>query len=145
MKRLSSSLREASDDENIDGEGGELACLWTFLAPLERVGSTRCTLDSVGLLAHTIAESLDGGSKVQKAVFVDFSSAFNAIPRSQILSILFSLHTDSLTSRHCRLLKYADDFVLCNSYNKAMKVFIQALLISTIVVRIAKQKIISIL
>ncbi len=127
----------------------------------------RSTLDAVGLLAHTIAKSLDGGSKVQKAVFVDFSSAFNTIPRSQILDrlsslgapswivrwllsyfnrrqrvclnvrcssymfnnvgvpqgpvlspFLFSLHTDSLTSRHSRVLKYADDFVLCNSYNK---------------------------
>ncbi len=33
----------------------------------------RSTLDAVGLLAHTIAKSLDGGSKVQKTVFVDFA------------------------------------------------------------------------
>ncbi len=31
---------------------------------------------------------------------------------------VFSLQNGSLTSRHCRLLKYADDFVLCNSYSK---------------------------
>ncbi len=30
----------------------------------------------------------------------------------------FSLYTDSLSPRHSRLLKYADDFVLCNSYSK---------------------------
>ncbi len=101
-------------------------------------------------------------------VFVDFSSAFNTIPRSQILGrlsslgapswivrwllsyftyrrqrvclngmysfylynnvgapqeavlspFLFSLHTDSLSPCHSRLLKYVDDFVLCNSYSK---------------------------
>ncbi len=28
----------------------------------------RSTVDAVGLLAHTIAKSLDGGSKVQKTV-----------------------------------------------------------------------------
>ncbi len=39
MKCLSSSLRVASDDENIDGEGDVLTCLSTFLSPLERVGS----------------------------------------------------------------------------------------------------------
>ncbi len=120
------------------------------------------------LILLKIAKSLDGGLKVYKAAFVDFSSAFNATPRSKILDrpsrlgapswivrwllsyftnrrqrvclngrcssylynnvgvpqgtvlspFLFSLQTDSLTSRHCRLLKYADDFVLCNSYNK---------------------------
>ncbi len=51
----------------------------------------RSTLGAVGLLAHTIAKSLDGGLKVQKAVFVDFSSAFNTVPRSQILDRLSSL------------------------------------------------------
>ncbi len=41
------------------------------------------------------------------------------VPQGAVLSpFLFSLHTDSLTSHHSRLLKYADDFVLCNSYNK---------------------------
>ncbi len=30
----------------------------------------------------------------------------------------FSLQTDSLSSCHSKLLKYADDFVLCNSYSK---------------------------
>ncbi len=44
----------------------------------------RSTLDAVGLVAHPIAKSLDGGSKVQNADFVDFSSALNTIPRSQI-------------------------------------------------------------
>ncbi len=48
----------------------------------------RSTLNAVGLLAHAIAKSLDGGSKVQKAVFVDFSSAFNTIPRWPCLSNL---------------------------------------------------------
>ncbi len=33
-------------------------------------------------------------------------------------TFLFSLHTDSLSSCHSRLLKYADDFMLCNSYIK---------------------------
>ncbi len=49
----------------------------------------------LGLLAHTIAKSLDGGSKVQKAVFVEFSRAFNIIPRSQILDRLSSLEAPS--------------------------------------------------
>ncbi len=31
---------------------------------------------------------------------------------------IFSLHTDSLSSCHGRLPKYADYFVLCNSYSK---------------------------
>ncbi len=55
----------------------------------------RSTLDAVGLLAHTIAKSLDGDSKVQKAVFVDFSSAFNTIPRSQLLDRLSILGAPS--------------------------------------------------
>ncbi len=128
------------------------------------IQKARSTLDAVGLLA----KSLDGGSKVQKGVFVDFSRALNTIPRSQILDrlsslgapfwivrwllsyftnrrqrvclngrcslylynnvgvpqgavlspFLFSLHADSLSSRHSRMLKYAHDFVLCNSYSK---------------------------
>ncbi len=41
------------------------------------------------------------------------------VPQGAVLSpFLFSLRTDSLSSRHSRLLKYADDFVLCNSYGK---------------------------
>ncbi len=41
------------------------------------------------------------------------------VPQEAILSpSLFSLHTDSLAWCHSRLLKYADDFVLCNSFNK---------------------------
>ncbi len=41
------------------------------------------------------------------------------VPQGAVLSpFLFSVHTDSLTSRHGRLVKYADDFALCNSYNK---------------------------
>ncbi len=52
-------------------------------------------MDAVGLLAHTIAKSLDGGSKVLKVVFVDFSSDFNTIPRSQILDRLSSLGAPS--------------------------------------------------
>ncbi len=125
-------------------------------------------MNAVSFLAHIIAKSLHGGSKVQKAVFVDFSSAFNTIPSSQIIDRLsslgasswivrwllsyftnrrqracligrcslnlynnagvplgavlspfpFALHTDSLSSCHNKLLKYADDFVLCNSYSK---------------------------
>ncbi len=55
----------------------------------------RSTLDAVGLLAHTIAKSLDGGLKVQKTVFVDFGSAFNTTPRSQILDRLSSLGAPS--------------------------------------------------
>ncbi len=39
MKCPLSSLREASDDENIDGEGSVLTCLSKCLASLERVGS----------------------------------------------------------------------------------------------------------
>ncbi len=50
----------------------------------------RSTLDAVGLLVHTIAKSLDGGSKVNKAIFEDFSSALNIIPRSLILDRLSS-------------------------------------------------------
>ncbi len=40
----------------------------------------RSTLDAVGLLEHTIAKSLDGGSKVQKTIFVDLISAFLYYP-----------------------------------------------------------------
>ncbi len=39
MKCLSSLLRKASDDENIDGEGNVLTFVWTFLASLETVES----------------------------------------------------------------------------------------------------------
>ncbi len=43
------------------------------------------------------------------------------VPQGAVLPpFLFALHIDSLTSRHCRLLKYADDFVLCNSYNNCI-------------------------
>ncbi len=41
------------------------------------------------------------------------------VPQGAVLSpFLFSLHTNSFSSRHSRLLKYADDFVLCNSFCK---------------------------
>ncbi len=55
----------------------------------------RSTVDAVGLLAHTIAKSLDGGTKVQKAVFMDFSSDFNTISRSQTFDRLSSLGAPS--------------------------------------------------
>ncbi len=38
--------------------------------------------------------------------------------RGRFCPFLFFLHTDSLASCHSRLLKYVDDFVLGNSYNK---------------------------
>ncbi len=52
---------------------------------------------------------------------IKYMHAYNnvGVPQGAILSsFLFTLHTDSLASCHSRLLKYADDFVLCNSFNK---------------------------
>ncbi len=41
------------------------------------------------------------------------------VPQGTVLSpFLFSLHSDSLSPCHSRLLKFGDDFVLCNSYSK---------------------------
>ncbi len=52
----------------------------------------------VGLLAHAITNSLDGGSKVHKAFFVDFSIAVNTLPRSQILDRLSNLGAPSMVA-----------------------------------------------
>ncbi len=57
----------------------------------------RSTLDAVGLLVHTIAKSLDGGSKVNKAVFEDFSSALNIIPHSLTLDRTANLDSSVVT------------------------------------------------
>ncbi len=40
------------------------------------------------------------------------------LPGAHLSPFLFSLHADSLTSCHSRLLKYADEVVLSNSYSK---------------------------
>ncbi len=69
------------------------------------------TFDAVGILTHAFAKSLDGGSKAYKVAFIDFSSAFNAIPLSVFgtpcVGVLqgalispssISLHTDHITS-----------------------------------------------
>ncbi len=45
----------------------------------------RSTFDAVGLLADSFAKSLDGGSKVYKVFFVEFSSAFNTITAQKSL------------------------------------------------------------
>jgi len=48
----------------------------------------RSTLDAVATLTHHIAFELDKGSKNIRCAFLDFSSAFNTIPRSQVLDLL---------------------------------------------------------
>jgi len=45
-------------------------------------------LDAVTTLYNNTALSLDNGSKVVKCTFLDYSSAFNTIPRSQTLERL---------------------------------------------------------
>ncbi len=45
-------------------------------------------------------------------------SASSHILLRSLYPFLFSLYADSLPSCHSRLLKYADDFVLSNSYSK---------------------------
>jgi len=50
--------------------------------------SNRSTLDAVDTLYHNTAFSPDKGSKVIMCAFFDYSSAFNTIPRSQILMCL---------------------------------------------------------
>ncbi len=59
----------------------------------------RSTLDAVGLLAHTIAKSLDGGLKVFKVAFVDCSNVFNTITCSQFLNRLTRLGAPSRIAR----------------------------------------------
>ncbi len=45
----------------------------------------RNTLDAVSCLTHTINAHLDKGSKAFKAVFLDFSNAFNTLSRQGLL------------------------------------------------------------
>ncbi len=40
------------------------------------------------------------------------------VQEAVLLRFLFSLHIDSLSSCHSRVLKYADDFVIVKSYSK---------------------------
>ncbi len=45
----------------------------------------RSTLDAVACLTHAINSHLDKGCKNFKAVFLDFSNAFNTLPRQGLL------------------------------------------------------------
>ena len=48
----------------------------------------RATVDAVATLAHKLYSALDSGKRAVNGVFLDFSSAFNTIPRSKLLSNL---------------------------------------------------------
>jgi hypothetical protein len=48
----------------------------------------RSTLDAVATLIHQINSSLDSGNTVYKCLFLDYSSAFNTIPRESIISTM---------------------------------------------------------
>ncbi|WP_432422668.1 RNA-directed DNA polymerase [Streptococcus dysgalactiae] len=47
--------------------------------------SNRCTLDAVSSLVHRIAKSLNDSAKSVRCVFLDYSSAFDSVPRSLLL------------------------------------------------------------
>jgi hypothetical protein len=47
--------------------------------------ANRSTVDAIATLHHTIAHSIDTGSRHYQCVFLDFSSAFNTIDREKIL------------------------------------------------------------
>ena len=54
--------------------------------------ANRSTLDAVSSLIHFISKSLNNSVKSVRCVFLDYSSAFDSVPRSQLLSKLQSFN-----------------------------------------------------
>jgi hypothetical protein len=48
----------------------------------------RSTVDAIATLMHKVIKALDSGEKVYKCIFLDYSSAFNTIPRELLISNL---------------------------------------------------------
>jgi len=61
--------------------------------------SNRSTLDAIATLFHNTSYSLDKGAKIVKCVFLDYSAAFNTIPRSQVLEKLKNLGAPGWTTK----------------------------------------------
>ncbi|CAH8849001.1 unnamed protein product [Trichobilharzia szidati] len=56
---------------------------------------SRCTLDAAVVLYHNIVSSLDRGAKYVRCAFLDYTSAFDSVPRSLLLSKLAATQSES--------------------------------------------------
>ncbi|VDP04985.1 unnamed protein product [Schistosoma margrebowiei] len=53
------------------------------------------TLDALAVLHHNIVFNLEKGKKYVRCAFLDYSSAFDSIPRQRLINKLISVNTDS--------------------------------------------------
>ncbi len=97
--------------------------LWISAAPFNTITNPLKALEpwssilDISMVAFLFQQQATTSMPKWSVLFIPVHNV--GVPQGDVLSpFLFSLHTDSLTPRHSRLLKYADDFVLCNSYSK---------------------------
>ncbi|CAH8638816.1 unnamed protein product [Schistosoma bovis] len=73
----------------------------------------RSTLDAVAVLHHNIVFSFEEGKKYVRCAFLDYTCAFDSIPRQRLLNRLISVNTDSwITNWLCSYLFGRDQFTV---------------------------------
>ena len=73
----------------------------------------RSTLDAVAVLHHNIVFGLEKGKKYVRCAFLDFTSAFDSIPRHLLLNKLISVDTDSwITNWLCSYLSGREQYTV---------------------------------
>ncbi|CAH8500208.1 unnamed protein product [Schistosoma mattheei] len=73
----------------------------------------RSTLDAVAVLHHNIVFNLEKGKKYVRCAFLDYTSAFDSIPRQRLLNKLISVNTDSwITNWLCSYLSGREQYIV---------------------------------
>ncbi|CAH8594088.1 unnamed protein product [Schistosoma intercalatum] len=73
----------------------------------------RSALDAVAVLHHNIVFNLEKGSKYVRCAFLDYTSAFDSIPRQRLLNKLISVNTDSwITNWLCSYLSGREQYTV---------------------------------
>ncbi|CAH8499907.1 unnamed protein product [Schistosoma guineensis] len=73
----------------------------------------RSTLDAVAVLHHNIVFNLEKGQKYVRCAFLDYTSAFDSIPRQCLINKLISVNTDNwITSWLCSYLSGREQYTV---------------------------------
>ncbi|KAH9583718.1 hypothetical protein MS3_00008037 [Schistosoma haematobium] len=73
----------------------------------------RITLDDVAILHHNIVFNLEKDKKYVRCAFLDYTSAFDFIPRQRLINKLISINTDSwITNWLCSYLSGREQYTV---------------------------------